>query len=72
MLEFPGLGGGSCMGGVPDISPYGHLLAPYLAEHGILLFYTFPGPWSWMNKSAVRVIDATVDAIRAFLGEHLA
>ncbi len=52
------------MGGVADLSPYGHLLAPYLAERGILLAYTFPGPWSWMNRSAVRVINAVVDAIR--------
>ncbi len=44
VLEFPGLGGGSCMGGCAELGPYDHLLAPYLAERGILLVYTFPGP----------------------------
>ncbi len=68
VLELPGLGGGSCMGGGPDIAPYDHILAPYLAEQGILLCYAFPGPWSWMNKSAVRVINALIDAIRAAYG----
>ncbi len=64
VLEFPGLGGGSCMGGVMTMEPYGHLLAPALAEAGILLVYTFPGPWSWMNRSAVRTADALIDALR--------
>ncbi len=64
VLEFPGLGGGSCMGGTADLAPYGHLLAPYLAERGILLAYVHLGPWSWMNRSAVRYVDAVVDAIR--------
>ncbi len=65
VLEFPGLGGGSCMGGTADVSAYGHLLAPYLAERDILLAYVHHGPWSWMNRSAVRYVDAVVEAIRA-------
>ncbi len=68
VLEFPGLGGGSCMGGCADPAPYEHLLAPYLAEQGILLAYTFPGPWSWMNRSAVRAVNALVDALREAYG----
>ncbi len=68
VLEFPGLGGGSCMGGTADVTPYGHLLAPFLAERGILLAYVHHGPWSWMNRSAVRYVDAVVDAIRAAYG----
>lgn len=68
VLEFPGLGGCSCMGGTAELAPYGHLLAPDLAEQGILLAYTFPGPWSWMNRSGVRVINALVAAIREAYG----
>ncbi len=68
ILEFPGLGGGSCLGGTLDMTPYEHTLAPAFAEQGILLAYTFPGPWSWMNRGAVRIIDALVDALREAYG----
>ncbi len=60
--ELPGLGGGSCLGGTLDMVPYEHLLAPYLAERGILLVYAFPGPWSWMNRAAIRATDALFPA----------
>ncbi len=63
VLEFPGLGGGSCMGGVDAVGEY---TAPYglrCAHANILLAYVFTGPWSWMNDSAVRIADAVVDAI---------
>ena len=33
-------------------------------ENGILLAYMFTGPWSWMNKGAVKITDAVVDAIK--------
>ncbi len=32
------------------------------AAKGIVLAYTFPGPWSWMNTGAVRMTDLMVDA----------
>ena len=64
ILEFPGLGGGSCMGGVMDPAEYGHGYAATLAKEGILVAYTFPGPWSWMNRGAVRYCELVADAIR--------
>ena len=64
VLEFPGLGGGSCLGGSMDLAPYNGPLPVFFAENGILQAYVFPGPWSWMNRGAVRMIHALVDAIR--------
>ena len=63
VLEFPGLGGGSCLGGSMDIGPYGGEYAQTLADKDILLVYLFSGPWSWMQKGSVRVTDLVVDAI---------
>lgn len=68
VLELPGLGGGSCLGGCMDIAPYNGPLSGVLAEHGILQAYVFPGPWSWMNRGAVRMVNALVDAIREKYG----
>lgn len=63
VLEFPGLGGHSCLGGNMDnMFAYSSDFAKECAKKGIVLAYTFPGPWSWMNKGAVRVIDLIVDA----------
>jgi len=64
VLEFPGLGGYSCMGGSMDMGVCESRLARVMAEHGVLWIYPFPGPWSWMNRGAVRMIDAIVDAVR--------
>ena len=63
IVELPGLGGGSCLGGTMDMRPYdaGHI--KYYAEKGILVAYMFPGPWSWGNKGAVRMTDALIDAL---------
>ena len=63
VLEFPGLGGGSCMGGCMDIGAYNHGYAAELAKEGILVAYLFPGPWSWMNRGAVRMVNLVLDAI---------
>ncbi|MCQ2143909.1 MAG: prolyl oligopeptidase family serine peptidase [Bacteroidales bacterium] len=63
VLEFPGLGGGSCLGGSMDIGPYGGKYAEEMAENGILLAYLFSGPWSWMQKGSVRYTDLVVDAL---------
>ena len=68
VLEFPGLGGGSCLGGSMDRAPYNGPLSGFFAEHGILQVYTFPGPWSWMNRGAIRMVNALVDAIRERYG----
>ena len=64
VLEFPGLGGGSCLGGCMDPAPYDGPLSRVFADNGILQAYVFPGPWSWMNRGAVRMIHALVDALR--------
>ena len=63
VLEFPGLGGGSCLGGVTDFCEYDNIYTRRFAEHGILAAYLFSGPWSWGNKAAVRIADAVVIAI---------
>lgn len=66
-LEFPGLGGGSCLGGQMDAAEYATPYARQLGADGILLIYTCPGPWSWMNRGAVRICDLIEDAaISAF------
>ena len=68
VLEFPGLGGGSCLGGQLESGPYTGDYAACLAEAGLLLVYTFPGPWSWMNRGAVRYCDLVADAALARFG----
>ena len=63
VLEFPGLGGGSCMGGVDAVGPYTDTYGLRCGRENILLAYVFTGPWSWMNDSAVRIADAVTEAI---------
>ena len=63
ILELPGLGGGSCMGGSMDLQEYSAPHAKTFAENGIVLAYLFPGPWSWGNRGAVRMADAVVAAL---------
>lgn len=63
ILELPGLGGGSCMGGSMDLQEYCAPHAKNFAENGIVLAYLFPGPWSWGNRGAVRMADAVVAAL---------
>ena len=63
-LEFPGLGGGSCLGGLDDLGDYDTDFAKQAAEAGVVLAYVYTGPWSWMNTGAVRVADAVVDALK--------
>lgn len=57
VMEFPGLGGSSCLGGSLEMGPYVTEYAAELAKNRLLLVYTFPGPWSWMNRGAVRMCD---------------
>lgn len=72
ILEFPGLGGGSCLGGKLDRGDYGTSYAIDMAHNGILLAYLFPGPWSWGNKGATRMADACIGALaeKYELGEN--
>ena len=63
VIELPGLGGGSCLGGSMEFSVYDSAYTRELGAKGILAAYLFPGPWSWGNKGAVRYNDAVVNAI---------
>ena len=63
IIELPGLGGSSCLGGTMDMKPYDAAHITNYAEKGILVAYMFPGPWSWGNKGAVRMTDALIDAL---------
>lgn len=63
IVEFPGLGGGSCLGGSMEPSAYEAEHAKAYAGKGILMVYIFPGPWSWGNAAAVRIADAVIDAL---------
>ena len=64
VVEFPGLGGGSCLGGLMDMQSYSSKESLLFAQKGIIIAYLFPGPWSWGNKGAVRMADAVIDAIK--------
>ncbi len=64
ILEFPGLGGNSCLGGNMDaLATYDSPFTRRCAREGLVYAYLFPGPWSWMNRGAVRLIDLVVDAL---------
>ena len=63
VVEFPGLGGNSCLGGVMDFAVYDNTYTRRFAEKGILSVYTFPGPWSWGNAASVRIADMILDAV---------
>lgn len=63
IAEFPGLGGSSCLGGSLCMGDYESSFAHRCAENGILLVYLFPGPWSWGNRTAVRISDLIMDAV---------
>ncbi|MBE6730600.1 MAG: hypothetical protein E7564_02800 [Ruminococcaceae bacterium] len=63
IIELPGLGGSSCLGGLIDFADYEREHAVEYAKKGIVLAYMYPGPWSWGNKGAIRMTDAVIDAI---------
>ncbi len=65
VVELPGLGGGSCLGGLMDFMDYDTYYTKDFAKCGIIVAYMFPGPWSWGNKAAIRYTDAVVRAIKA-------
>ncbi|MBE6930006.1 MAG: hypothetical protein E7463_06980 [Ruminococcaceae bacterium] len=62
IVELPGLGGSSCLGGLIEMGDYANDHALAFAKKGILLLYIFPGPWSWGNRAAIRITDAVVAA----------
>lgn len=68
ILEFPGLDGGSCLGGQTHVGPLRSGYAVRCARRGLLLVYPFVGPWSWMNDAAVRTVDMVVDAVKEKYG----
>jgi len=63
VVEFPGLGGSSCLGGNIDMGAYNIYWTERFGEKGIIVTYMFPGPWSWGNKGAVRMADAVISAL---------
>lgn len=63
VIEVPGLGGSSCLGGSVERKPHESPLARFLAEQGILLAFAFIGPWNYMNRGAVRTCDEIVDCL---------
>ncbi len=65
VLEVTGLGGGSCLGGTSHRKPYETEYAKRLAENGIVLAFVFTGPWTYMNRAAVKICDLVVDCLRA-------
>ena len=72
VLELPGLGGGSCLGGSMERQDYATPQAKSFGEAGIVLACLFPGPWSWGNPGAVRMADGVVSALAEKYGlpEH--
>ena len=64
LVEFPGLGGSSCIGGRINMGQYVSELTTRCAENGIVVAYMFPGPWSWGNRAAVRMTDSVVTALK--------
>ena len=45
------------------LGTYDNAFTRRCAENGLVAAYMFPGPWSWMNRGAVRVTDLVIDAI---------
>jgi len=64
VIEFPGLDGGSCLGGQTHVGELTSGYAIRCAQRGILLVYPFVGPWSWMNDVAVKTTDMIIDAVK--------
>jgi dipeptidyl aminopeptidase/acylaminoacyl peptidase len=58
VVDFHGLGGADMM---REPSP----MAKKFAAQGYLYVFPYYGPWSWMNKLAVKTVDAIIDAVFA-------
>lgn len=64
VMEFPGLGGSSCLGGLVSMGEYNTGWAQNCGKNGILVMYMYCGPWSWGNKGVVRMADLVIDALK--------
>ncbi len=64
VVEFPGFGGSSCLGGNVNMGEYSTEFAKNAGKQGILVMYMYCGPWSWGNKGVVRLADLVVDALK--------
>ena len=64
VMEFPGLGGSSCLGGHVNIGEYSSAFAQNAGKQGILVMYMYCGPWSWGNKGVARMADLVIDALK--------
>ena len=62
IAEFPGLDGGSCIGGTLPCATYDTEWTRRFAEKGILVAYLFPGPWSWGRHGVCRIAEAVIEA----------
>jgi len=56
VLNFTGLGGASMIKEDPE-------LALSLAKEKIVYLHPYINPWAWMNKAAVALTDASLDAL---------
>lgn len=63
LVELPGLGGSSCIGGNINRGAYENEYTEDFARHGIVVAYIFPGPWSWGNRAAIRITDSVVTVL---------
>jgi len=63
IVELPGLGGNSCLGGTMESGSYDTVQGKDFGEHGIIIAYIFPGPWSWGNRAAMRITDSVIAAL---------
>lgn len=64
VMEFPGLGGSSCLGGLVGMGEYSSDFAKECGKNGILVMYMYCGPWSWGNKGVIRMADLVIDALK--------
>lgn len=62
VLDFHGLGGGNRM--ILEDSD----LAKWYGENGLLYLIPYDNPWSWMNDTAVKTVDAILDAVQSHFG----
>lgn len=64
VMEFPGLGGSSCLGGLVGMGEYSSDFAQECGKKGIAVMYMYCGPWSWGNKGVIRMADLVIDALK--------
>ncbi len=65
VFEFHGLGGGR------EMHCEHTKLSYFFAEHDIIYCMPFYGPWSWMNKASVNMVDELTEALWDKYGKEL-